>query len=337
MAPPSRQCVPLAVLEASLVCCCGAALMGDLSGAANPGSLRVWSTVVLVVDLCLVFAARRVVARAVVAMTCVFLATVETETAWRWGLFDAGFTSAVSYDDRRAIVQCAAPPCAVGAVSSFNALIIYLFVFLLDFRFTRGFADDVRGSIQLAQDVAEALADYDLVAAERTLEGNQAESLPAELRIGFGTLISNLASYRPYLPQHLSCLGHDGRDRDGVIYAPPPPSPPPVENSRRHGVSPIGTFHNGNVSVGRLSSSNGRSVDSWGTSDAGRSVHSSYASSRAEAVLDDSDANAALDESQKSLSKADDPERSSADAVLDGSQKVDSDKIDDPMAPECFT
>ncbi len=112
----------------------------------------------MLVDVALVLALRPVVAQCIVTITVISLTAVQTEVAFRWGAFDWGFTTRKGYEERRMITNCAAPPCAVSMTSALAALYVYLFTFLLDFHWTRGFANDVRGSVVLAQVVAEALA-----------------------------------------------------------------------------------------------------------------------------------------------------------------------------------
>eukprot|EP00755_Sulcionema_specki_P009764 Sspe_Gene.44613::Locus_21883_Transcript_1_1_Confidence_1.000_Length_1922::g.44613::m.44613 len=104
-------------------------------------------------------------------------------------------------------------PEAKGYVYLPGLLLMRVLVFYLDFTMTRFFAQSMMRekaqmelSISVAQSIALALTKFDLAQADSLID--QASSgevnLPEDLHNAFVTLISNLKTYKPYLPQ--SCL-----------------------------------------------------------------------------------------------------------------------------------
>eukprot|EP01065_Artemidia_motanka_P014828 TRINITY_DN1865_c3_g2_i1.p1 TRINITY_DN1865_c3_g2~~TRINITY_DN1865_c3_g2_i1.p1 ORF type:complete len:630 (+),score=81.57 TRINITY_DN1865_c3_g2_i1:174-1892(+) len=88
---------------------------------------------------------------------------------------------------------------------------VRLLVLLVDFRFTRGFARSMReqkamvdASIRISELAAVQLSLYETEHTRTLLEGPDGERLPPKLRAALLQLVTNLAGYRPYLPQ--SCL-----------------------------------------------------------------------------------------------------------------------------------
>eukprot|EP01065_Artemidia_motanka_P046605 TRINITY_DN709_c2_g2_i4.p1 TRINITY_DN709_c2_g2~~TRINITY_DN709_c2_g2_i4.p1 ORF type:complete len:348 (+),score=85.24 TRINITY_DN709_c2_g2_i4:68-1111(+) len=89
-----------------------------------------------------------------------------------------------------------------------------LLVLLVDFIATRGFAKSmheqkamVEASIQLSEAAAVLLSKYETEDTKTLLDGPDGGRLPAGLRQALLQLVTNLALYRPYLPQ--SCLPGD--------------------------------------------------------------------------------------------------------------------------------
>eukprot|EP01065_Artemidia_motanka_P052396 TRINITY_DN9454_c1_g1_i1.p1 TRINITY_DN9454_c1_g1~~TRINITY_DN9454_c1_g1_i1.p1 ORF type:complete len:654 (+),score=152.01 TRINITY_DN9454_c1_g1_i1:47-1963(+) len=90
-----------------------------------------------------------------------------------------------------------------------------VFVLVMDFKITRGFARSMRSqkalveaSVEVSEVAAVMLSRYDTEATRRLLEGSDAAGLPEGLRAALLQLAANLSQYRPYLPQ--SCLPDDG-------------------------------------------------------------------------------------------------------------------------------
>eukprot|EP00754_Rhynchopus_humris_P032177 Rhum_TRINITY_DN15383_c1_g1::Rhum_TRINITY_DN15383_c1_g1_i3::g.153487::m.153487 len=112
------------------------------------------------------------------------------------------------------VCDCARPPChgnsSLGHELQQGFRII--FVFVLDFYLTRRFAFSAKAekaamqsSIDTAQRLATMLSLLDLDTAERILnERRGATTMPPELCRAFGSILQNLRTYKPYLPQ--SCL-----------------------------------------------------------------------------------------------------------------------------------
>eukprot|EP00756_Hemistasia_phaeocysticola_P044072 Hpha_TRINITY_DN17653_c0_g1::TRINITY_DN17653_c0_g1_i1::g.158722::m.158722 len=121
-----------------------------------------------------------------------------TESAFLVGIY-AQITSVTPFCD------CSDPPCAVRAGSAYSNMGVSILVLLVDFYFTRGFATDLRVQLQrakrtveVAAEITAALARYDVDEAEKAIEGG--EGISVELAESFGQLLSNLRSYKAYLP-----------------------------------------------------------------------------------------------------------------------------------------
>eukprot|EP00756_Hemistasia_phaeocysticola_P013356 Hpha_TRINITY_DN15274_c1_g1::TRINITY_DN15274_c1_g1_i2::g.66916::m.66916 len=199
-------------------------LVQDLAKAAGMQT-RQWSLVVPVLDAALVFH-RNSLCMWIMGMCAVYLAVERLEAATRFGLYEWVGGSAP-------VCECETPPCAQGigvGVSSYGA---YLWVLFTDFWITRRFASDnelqlrrVNASVQVAAEVAEALARYDVDVADRAI--SRGEHLPPELRESYFQLMHNLKSYRAYLPDSL--LDADTDDEDETDGGSPQLGelPPPV-------------------------------------------------------------------------------------------------------------
>ena len=140
-------------------------------------------------------------------VTTVYLLTMCLEYSFRFGLFD----QFGKYEDRRIDCDCEKPPCT--RVHAWNDLIVALVVFYFDFYFTRGFSENViiekrkvDVTVETANIIASALAEYDLESAQEALD-IKGEELPLELFVCYVSLLRNLQAYKPYLPR--SCLLKD--------------------------------------------------------------------------------------------------------------------------------
>eukprot|EP00756_Hemistasia_phaeocysticola_P040032 Hpha_TRINITY_DN16843_c1_g1::TRINITY_DN16843_c1_g1_i16::g.152252::m.152252 len=163
---------------------------------------RAWSFVVLALDLALVFEVSSVIPLTL-ATTLIYLLVERAESAFRFGLYDL----VEGRWDTPEVCECANPPCAYG-VSGLGSWIGFAVVLLVDFHLTRGFAYDlrhqlrrVRASVEVAAEVASALAKYDIERAESYI--CEDTGLPDELKLCYQDILSNLRGYRAYLPEAL--------------------------------------------------------------------------------------------------------------------------------------
>lgn len=188
---------PRDVAQSTLCGCLVAIILLDWN-AASKATARTWNLAVLLMDLGLIADISQASQRCIMGAVLLWLAAQAYEEAARNGLYEAAFFEVYPVIE---VCDCAKPPCPQRPATAFTAYCMAVIVFTVDFWFTRGFADNVRGSVSLAQTVAKALARYDLPEASAALHSK--EGLPVELRDAYAALIDNLASYRSYLPQSL--------------------------------------------------------------------------------------------------------------------------------------
>eukprot|EP01063_Lacrimia_lanifica_P013315 TRINITY_DN1994_c0_g2_i5.p1 TRINITY_DN1994_c0_g2~~TRINITY_DN1994_c0_g2_i5.p1 ORF type:complete len:659 (+),score=116.80 TRINITY_DN1994_c0_g2_i5:52-2028(+) len=167
---------------------------------------------VVIVDVMLVGRVGPRTTQVLLGAMLMWMGVMELEHGFRFGLLDVWGT--LDHEMRHAVCNCERPPCSSDspAVTSAGAGTL-LFVFLLDFFFTRRFAHAaekeqrrMQAAVATANSVAAALARFDLEEAEASLAA-QGGLLPAELLGSFQMLIANLGTYKPYLPP--SCLPFD--------------------------------------------------------------------------------------------------------------------------------
>eukprot|EP00756_Hemistasia_phaeocysticola_P053842 Hpha_TRINITY_DN29788_c0_g1::TRINITY_DN29788_c0_g1_i1::g.2500::m.2500 len=203
-------------LDVTLVLYSTGILCTDLEWAAIL-NMRAWSIVVLVLDAGLVYERPGAIIFVIIQVFA-YLILERSEAAVRWGLY-----SAVTKDGTVvAPCDCSNPPCSIGmAVDTGSAAVI--FTVLTDFWLTRGFSNDVRrqirrvnASVDVAAEVAAALARYDVRAAQEAID--RLEDLPDELVNSYLRLLSNLNSYKAFLPDALLY----GDDAEDVRDLPPP-------------------------------------------------------------------------------------------------------------------
>eukprot|EP01062_Namystynia_karyoxenos_P073459 TRINITY_DN70254_c0_g1_i1.p1 TRINITY_DN70254_c0_g1~~TRINITY_DN70254_c0_g1_i1.p1 ORF type:complete len:919 (+),score=169.06 TRINITY_DN70254_c0_g1_i1:128-2758(+) len=210
-------------LEADLIrvvmisCSVGVVCM-DWASASLPGPPRLWALNVLLVDILLVINSTPMWSTVLVSMTLLWLVISSTEEVWRWGLFRVDGWSTPPDEDLQEVLDCQDPPCGTTVVQGIFRFIVYSFVFVFDFYFTRGFANGLReqmmaveSSVFLAEEVAVLLAAYDTVAAQSLVDEGGA-TLPPRLQEAMTQLLENLRQYRPFLPQ--SCLPQQYDDED---------------------------------------------------------------------------------------------------------------------------
>eukprot|EP00754_Rhynchopus_humris_P009030 Rhum_TRINITY_DN13920_c1_g1::Rhum_TRINITY_DN13920_c1_g1_i1::g.65833::m.65833 len=116
-------------------------MLHDMSEAAE-SNRRNWPFAIILVDLLLVIRAPSALTLGIVNIMCVYLTVIQAEETWRFGLFDLSILA--PYEDRFCQGDCDKPPCPRLVASSVLMSVTNLFLFLLDFYFTRGFALQVR-------------------------------------------------------------------------------------------------------------------------------------------------------------------------------------------------
>eukprot|EP00756_Hemistasia_phaeocysticola_P029308 Hpha_TRINITY_DN16224_c2_g1::TRINITY_DN16224_c2_g1_i2::g.11966::m.11966 len=160
-----------------------------------------WQNVVVILDLALVFD-RPSTIPFVLGLTLVYAALDSAESAQRFGLYN------VVAHQTPPVCACSDPPCALGNDNGLQKYLFMSFALCVDFYLTRGFATDLRrqlrslgASVQVAAEIAGALAKYDVDAAERVIASSSGnDDLPSELVQSFMQLLHNLRSYKAYLP-----------------------------------------------------------------------------------------------------------------------------------------
>eukprot|EP00756_Hemistasia_phaeocysticola_P028226 Hpha_TRINITY_DN16166_c2_g1::TRINITY_DN16166_c2_g1_i1::g.4374::m.4374 len=191
----------LRVLTLSIMIALVGVLLHDLSTAANLWP-RSWSFVVLLLDLALVFNIPGVIP-CILTVTLIYLLFERVESGRRFGIYDAFHVQPVP-----PLCDCVNPPCLRNWVNVFSSYIPFVVVLMVDFYLTRGFATGLRrqlrrveASVEVSGRVAGELARYDVDEAEKAIdEGND---LPPELAESYRQLLSNLRTYRAYLPAAL--------------------------------------------------------------------------------------------------------------------------------------
>eukprot|EP00756_Hemistasia_phaeocysticola_P055705 Hpha_TRINITY_DN31674_c0_g1::TRINITY_DN31674_c0_g1_i1::g.29138::m.29138 len=175
---------------------------------------RMWAAVVVVLDAGLVYR-RHGTVRAILGGTLVYVVVVAFESGTRVGLFDW-----VGDGEVPDVCQCSSPPCADGVVA-FRMAVSLLFVLLADFYITRRFATGMeqqlrrtQASVEVAGEVTAALVRYDVDAAEAACR--RGSDLPTALLESYSTLLSNLRSYKAYLPHSVLVPKEEEEDTDDL-------------------------------------------------------------------------------------------------------------------------
>eukprot|EP01064_Diplonema_japonicum_P017044 TRINITY_DN250_c0_g1_i18.p1 TRINITY_DN250_c0_g1~~TRINITY_DN250_c0_g1_i18.p1 ORF type:complete len:590 (+),score=170.62 TRINITY_DN250_c0_g1_i18:48-1817(+) len=185
---------------------------------------RLWPLIVIVIDVFLVCRIRSRSSIIVVTTLCLWLFVATVEQSSRFGLLDIG-GSHTNFNGDNAFrfnenCNCTNLPCGKKASKIGLVFLLMVAVFLLDYYFTRGFADEVLAEkrklelgVLAARDVASFLAGFKLEEADAHLDLSK-EDLPDKLHEALHTILVNLRSYKPYLPQ--SCLqgGTDSSSSD---------------------------------------------------------------------------------------------------------------------------
>eukprot|EP00756_Hemistasia_phaeocysticola_P018396 Hpha_TRINITY_DN15590_c3_g6::TRINITY_DN15590_c3_g6_i1::g.106326::m.106326 len=196
------------LLDALLVITFLGICIEDLARATRSYSFRSWTVLILHLDIALVFN-RDHLTRYMIAFLLIYTAAQSAEAYERFGLYEAGYWGSAGIEINEC--NCASPPCVSSLSSAIFSWIGICAVMLGDFYFTREFARGMRlqlcrveASVEVAREIATALAQYDVDTAEEAV--SKGKHLPAALAESFNILISNLRCYSPYLPHN--CLMH---------------------------------------------------------------------------------------------------------------------------------
>eukprot|EP00756_Hemistasia_phaeocysticola_P043043 Hpha_TRINITY_DN17004_c0_g1::TRINITY_DN17004_c0_g1_i1::g.166253::m.166253 len=172
------------------------------SWTASEARPRNWSFVVIYLDIALVFNRPRFIPF-IILFTLIYLFVESTESTFRFGLYDLVASM------EPPVCNCADPPCSQTFSVAFFSWIWGVLILVVDFYLTRRFASELRiqlrrvkSSVEVAVEISAALAKYDIGTAEEAIA--RGDDLPEELGESYQKLLSNLRSYKPYLPH--SCL-----------------------------------------------------------------------------------------------------------------------------------
>eukprot|EP00756_Hemistasia_phaeocysticola_P063714 Hpha_TRINITY_DN718_c0_g2::TRINITY_DN718_c0_g2_i1::g.29009::m.29009 len=148
---------------------------------------RTWQQAVLYLDLALVFN-RPHLTPCIIVGTLAWLLVESSESAFRLGLYDL-----VSGTDTLGVCDCTNTPCASDLLVALGSSIAGGMVLLIDFYLTRRFATNlslqfrrVEVSVEVAVEIASALAKYDVDTAETAIA--HGSDLPEELAESFRQL-----------------------------------------------------------------------------------------------------------------------------------------------------
>eukprot|EP00755_Sulcionema_specki_P023041 Sspe_Gene.77925::Locus_48723_Transcript_2_3_Confidence_0.500_Length_1786::g.77925::m.77925 len=193
----SRRMLEMLCLTASV-----GILLADWSAASLPGAVRLWPTLVIVTDMLLLINATRTATNVLMAGVVIWVAITCVEDGVRFGMYDVVVHPQRS---RTKYISCESPPCAYpeAAVMKF---VVTLLVYVTDYVITRRFArlmrveqERLENAVAISQRIAALLAEFDLDKAEQLIFEN-----PSAMSDVLGTLMNNLRTYRPYLPD--SCF-----------------------------------------------------------------------------------------------------------------------------------
>eukprot|EP01062_Namystynia_karyoxenos_P011230 TRINITY_DN14011_c0_g4_i1.p1 TRINITY_DN14011_c0_g4~~TRINITY_DN14011_c0_g4_i1.p1 ORF type:complete len:701 (+),score=167.97 TRINITY_DN14011_c0_g4_i1:82-2103(+) len=183
--------------------------------AITLGVLDLWILQILVLDGCLAWGVPSWASRVAFSLQLAYLIVNMAQDTQGLGLWEQVAATAGS-DERYTPYQCPQLNSSLGLA----ALSVRLATFFFDFVVTRGFAATMQSqfeAMQASQHVTETLtlhlSGYEVEAARALVDGEEAAALPEALRESFLQLITNLETYKPYLPQ--SCLPGEGADDAG--------------------------------------------------------------------------------------------------------------------------
>ncbi|KAJ9471650.1 Adenylate cyclase [Diplonema papillatum] len=185
---------------------------------------RMWPCLVLVLDVNLVTDGSTWLPLGVLGAAMLWFFMSLLEESFRIGIYD--FAS-VFGEGEVTVCDCDTPPCFTGGLpAALSNLMAPVCVLCADFYFKRRFSKSMfasnksmEASIAITQSTARALADFDLETA--SLHMDSSTDLPDALREAFVQLLTNLTSYKPYLPEAIlnsrsSCQDTPVREAPGL-------------------------------------------------------------------------------------------------------------------------
>eukprot|EP01062_Namystynia_karyoxenos_P009963 TRINITY_DN13529_c0_g1_i1.p1 TRINITY_DN13529_c0_g1~~TRINITY_DN13529_c0_g1_i1.p1 ORF type:complete len:699 (+),score=129.14 TRINITY_DN13529_c0_g1_i1:66-2099(+) len=185
------------------------AIAGDW---ATLGTVDSWTLEVLIMDGLLAFGAPFGVSRLLLSLTVLWLVLRSLQESYDYGLW----SPILAHSGRYEPYMCPRKDPSLGL----SAMLFRVSVFVFDYRITRGFATTMMSqyeSMKASQSVTEALAvllsQYQVEEAQAAVEGTEGDQIPPPLREAFRTLLINLQTYKPYLPQH--CLPNAASETSG--------------------------------------------------------------------------------------------------------------------------
>eukprot|EP01059_Diplonema_ambulator_P032693 TRINITY_DN653_c4_g1_i1.p1 TRINITY_DN653_c4_g1~~TRINITY_DN653_c4_g1_i1.p1 ORF type:complete len:735 (+),score=76.40 TRINITY_DN653_c4_g1_i1:58-2205(+) len=162
-----------------------------------------WALFVVLLDICLLLRLRRP-ARVIIAVVITWQVVICLEDAFRWGVYDLPFTP--TQEQRASDSNCEKLPCASRLSVSLTYFLAKVAIFLLDYYFTRGFADKmhtehdkITSVIEAVEDIAKCFSKFDLQGAEHIINTTPT-TFPPPLKQAFTDILRNLRVYRPYIP-----------------------------------------------------------------------------------------------------------------------------------------
>ncbi|KAJ9471702.1 hypothetical protein DIPPA_51440, partial [Diplonema papillatum] len=187
-------------------------LLFDWIQAAYLG-VRMWPSIVLILNVNLATDGSTWLPFGIMGISLLWFVMSLIEESFRVGIYDSagvfGWAGIAACD-------CDNPPCFAGGVpDALPGFASPVLVLGTDFYFKRRFSksmfaanESLEASIAVTQSTARALADFDLETASSHLDSST--DLPDALREAFVQLLTNLTSYKPYLPEailnsHSSC------------------------------------------------------------------------------------------------------------------------------------
>eukprot|EP00756_Hemistasia_phaeocysticola_P018686 Hpha_TRINITY_DN15612_c5_g1::TRINITY_DN15612_c5_g1_i1::g.101828::m.101828 len=189
------------VLDIVLVCSAVGNILNDVQLAAEVRP-RSWTQIVVVLDVALLYERTRTIP-ILISMTVIWLFLTGAESTHGYGLYNA-----VPDKESPIVCNCLNPPCGTHILEAYGTAVVNCVVLLVDYFLTRNFAYNLRiqlqrvkSSVEVAVEIASALAKYDVDVAEEAIA--QGENLPEELAESFRSLLGNLRSYRDFLPDAL--------------------------------------------------------------------------------------------------------------------------------------
>ena len=203
----------LSMLLMSLTVC----LLSIDFNAVAANRIRTISCIIVFVDIALTCRLSGKLTVFILGTTTIQELVVLFEASFRIGIYDV--STSAPYDERTIDCYCDEPPCA-DANRAACTFILVMAIFLLDFYFTRSFAESVtkenakmESAIRTTHTIAICIAAFEIDEAMQVLRVE--EGLPTELEETLRKILGNLNQYKPYLPR--SCF--DNVDDDSADQA----------------------------------------------------------------------------------------------------------------------